>query len=77
LVRAVSSGDVSVGRSIEAAILRKSFTACEALAALPPTPRMKSGRRGANADEFPDAFLAVLRVDLGDDLGGFLQVWME
>ena len=23
-------------------ILRKSFTACEALAALPPTPRMKS-----------------------------------
>jgi hypothetical protein len=43
LVRAVSSEMLSVGAyaSIPAS-LRKSFTAWEAFAALPPTPRMKS-----------------------------------
>src|SRR5436189_3472431 len=43
LVRAVSSETLSVGAyaSIPAS-LRKSFTAWEAFAALPPTPRMKS-----------------------------------
>ena len=43
LVRAVSSETLSVGAYASMpAILRKSLTAWEALAALPPTPRMNS-----------------------------------
>src|ERR1035438_18993 len=43
LVRAVSSPTLSVGAYASSPqILRKSLTACDALAALPPTPRMKS-----------------------------------
>ena len=41
-VRAVNSATLSVGAYASMpAILRKSFTACDAFAALPPTPRMK------------------------------------
>ena len=43
LMRAVSSETLSVGAyDSKWAILRKSLTACPALPALPPTPRMNS-----------------------------------
>jgi hypothetical protein len=54
---------------------RKSLTAWEALAALPPTPRMK--RRPARArsvDEEADDRVDGVAIELGDDLGGFGEV---
>ena len=72
LVRAVSSETLSVGAyaSIPTS-LRKSLTACEALPALPPTPRMNSrAPRSRSGGELGDDALDGIRIDAGDDLAG-------
>ena len=57
------------------AILRKSFTAWEALAALPPDAEDKEAAfAGADVDEFLHAGFALGGVERSDDGGGFLEV---
>ena len=59
-------------------ILRKSLTACDALAALPPTPRMNSRPpRARTAGQQLRQFLDGLRVQTAQDLGGFGDVFFN
>src|SRR5438309_268612 len=79
LIRAVNSETLSTGvYASRPAIFRKSFTACEALAALPPTPRMKSrppaARTSTSTSRSRPMASRPIRPAVADDFDGQVDV---